>query len=902
MSTRTLTPSAALDLLTNGVLVLTPGASAATALRHAFNRRQIAAGHTLWAPPNLLSWQQWLSTLWTSLLVAGHEERLLLNFAQEQSVWRDIVSADPTTDPLTPPDSLASLAQSSFALAAAWRVTNRLRPSASSQDTRTFAGWVDSFQRHTGRKRWLAASLLEYSLAAHLDTSALQTPASLHLLGFSTYTPSQTAFLDALHRAGTTTTSYTLVADPILPTGGGKRVAVRESIVLPDPTAELNFAARYAGHFLEDHPGATVALIFPDLAAELPALESVLRDQLAPHLNDIGANPAAAPWTSTVGITLASTPLVGPFLDLARWLYAPLAIERISTLLVSPFFGGSSTLAERSRFDACALRRELLLRPELDLRSTLALARRKDAPASLLEFFSKLAEHSDQLASQPPRRTFADWTEWLRSLCRSAEWANPEQHKDILPTAEAFDAVLDLVATLDFSGRRLTLPELLDVVSIQAQSATVPTGSPNAPFHLTTPGEALAQTFDLAIFLRATDANLPRLARPDPLLDYGLQRQHGMPGTDHAQSLSTAREAFSQLLQSSSNILLTRAASDENGTLQTSSFPFIFDFKQLEKFDLSEKEHVPLRVDLEVVPDDAPVPELPSNEHLGGARLLQLQAACGFLAFAELRLGGREIEAPEPGFDAMESGNILHRALEHFWKLVRTQDALRNLSLAERSKTVTEAIDLAVSRRLRLHDTWDGAYLAVQKDRMHRMLLRWLDFELERAPFEVLASEDKQTIQIGPLHLRLRIDRIDRLNDEGLVFVDYKTSSAAKPSAWLGDRPDEPQLPLYALLPEPEELRGIAFAKLRAGDDMQYTGYATDSGILPAAGTKLVDLPAQVAAWRSTLAALATDFHSGITCVSPKSYAVNCKHCSQRLLCRLDLSTLLNFPAENDDG
>ena len=48
----------------------------------------------------------------------------------------------------------------------------------------------------------------------------------------------------------------------------------------------------------------------------------------------------------------------------------------------------------------------------------------------------------------------------------------------------------------------------------------------------------------------------------------------------------------------------------------------------------------------------------------GGARILQLQAACGFRAFAERRLWATELESVELGMDARESGTVVHKVLE----------------------------------------------------------------------------------------------------------------------------------------------------------------------------------------------------------------------------------------------
>jgi len=43
----------------------------------------------------------------------------------------------------------------------------------------------------------------------------------------------------------------------------------------------------------------------------------------------------------------------------------------------------------------------------------------------------------------------------------------------------------------------------------------------------------------------------------------------------------------------------------------------------------------------------------------------------------------------------------------------------------------------------------------------------------------------------------VRLDRIDRLNDDSLLVIDYK-SGTVSPSSWDLPRPDDVQLPLYA--------------------------------------------------------------------------------------------------------
>ena len=189
------------------------------------------------------------------------------------------------------------------------------------------------------------------------------------------------------------------------------------------------------------------------------------------------------------------------------------------------------------------------------------------------------------------------------------------------------------------------------------------------------------------------------------------------------------------------------------------------------------------------------------------------------------------------GLDAGESGSLLHRVLQYFWRETKTQDSLRLMSSADRDEILMRAIDSALPSRLQLHDGWDRAYLWLQKHRLRSMLQQWLEQELRRGPFTVSDVERKELVTVGPLTLEVRVDRVDTVGD-GLFFVDYKTGADVDPKQWSGPRPDDPQLPLYTLLAEADELKGVAFAKVRAGQDMKWHGYQTQEGILPPSRSK----------------------------------------------------------------
>jgi len=298
-------------------------------------------------------------------------------------------------------------------------------------------------------------------------------------------------------------------------------------------------------------------------------------------------------------------------------------------------------------------------------------------------------------------------------------------------------------------------------------------------------------------------------------------------------------------------------------------------------------------VELEAVADEGWIP-LANPVVGGGAGVLQSQAACGFRAFAERRLWSTEIERPAPGMDASERGNLLHLTLELFWEEVRTQAGLRAMTVEERGAALDRAIDAGLGQATRgaAGSAWERAFLETQRTRLRRLLEPWLEQELGRAlPFSVRQRETEfEDVGIGPLRLGLRMDRVDE-TEAGDVLIDYKTG-VARVSDWEGARPDQPQLPLYAVLSE-GRLAGVAFGKVQPGKTMGFDGIAAAAGVLHK-GDPLGEagMAEQVEAWREVLTRLAEEFAAGDARVRPKSYPKTCVYCAQRLLCRLDPAKL----------
>jgi ATP-dependent helicase/nuclease subunit B len=900
MDGRELLPSEIVAALERGAIVVTANQRAARNLRRGFDRRNRALGLKNWQPPMVLAWDAWMTALWHGLLVEDHVTQLLLNRTQEHVVWRTVLEADEELASLRTVDSLTAMAAEAWRLTCSHNGRQRLRGAIGNSDTRAFQRWARTFERLCQAEGLTTQTQLEETLRGAIENGLIALPTGgVTLVGFDGMTPSQRKLVETLQSVKVVVEELQLAVS----------VVRRLLVAATDEQQELSAAALWTRKFIEEQPHAKVAVIVPGLELQRREIDRVFREVLAPELQDIQADVEMGPYEFSLGAALADIPMVTVAFDLLLWTVEALPLERVSRLLLSPYFAMTNLeRGTRAEFDAFELRRSRMLRPEILLDELIEVterSRRKGKMPRLLGVLRSMRLVMNRLRGLDAR-THAEWTERMRELLDSAAWGPDSQETSFeFQARRKWESALDELATLDFDGVHVDLNQALaDLERIARQTMFAPE-SRDAPVQIMGPLESAGANFDAVWFLRAGELSWPVETASNSLLPWHMQHDLGMPGTDVARDSEYARRMTERIAGSASTVVFSYAIETTDGTQKPSPVLAGLGLDTLKAAEIVGDNAERTVIKVEEVEDVGQVQALPDRVIRGGARILQLQAACGFRAFAEQRLWAIDLEFIAPGMNARESGTVVHKILETFWDEVKTQEALRAMTAEERCEALDWCIAKGLEKTLEASATaWDAAYLEVQHKRLGRVLSGWLDLELERRlPFEVKLSEKEfKDVRVGPLRLSVRMDRVDKV-EGGEVLIDYKTGSAS-PNDWLTTRPDAPQLPLYAILSQADQLQGVAFGLVRAGEGRELTGYAVGDGVLPGKPTELKEAPtlaAQVEQWRRVLERLAEEFHSGDARVRPKLYPTTCARCGQRLLCRLDVSRL-EADEEEEDG
>jgi probable DNA repair protein len=493
---------------------------------------------------------------------------------------------------------------------------------------------------------------------------------------------------------------------------------------------------------------------------------------------------------------------------------------------------------------------------------------------------------------------------------RAAGW--PEGRPLDSPEYQAVEAWNQLLSRFsglaDFTGG-LTRGEALALLHRLADETVYQPRSGEAPVQVLGLYEANGQRFDHLWVMGLHDGAWSPAARPDPFIPLPLQREQGMRHSDPEYERSWAGQVTAQLAAAAPDVLFSFPGRDGAEALVCS--PLLEGLQPIDPAELgsdgSDGWNDRIRRSARLEP--LPVHEaLPLRRALvsGGSRVFANQAACPFRAFAEHRLGARPLDRLQVGLGPMRSGTLMHRALELLWRKLRTQQALLELGEDDLRDLVRQCSAEALEAQRRQNPvTLAERYSDLEAGRLQGKISAWLDVERQRCPFRVVGFEEQQAFTAGSLQVNLKLDRIDELEDGSRVVLDYKTGKVT-PSRWFGERPEDPQLPLYGVVAHAAGQEGgedgagpvaaIAFAEIRP-DKRAFSGVVRGDGVLPGLPvSRKGDLkeaterwPQVLEDWRTELERLGRAFCAGTAEVDPKNGLATCRnsYCELAALCRI---------------
>jgi len=884
-----------------GTTVVTPNRRLASALKEKFDREQISRKMTAWYSADILPFTALIERIYHDALYTRQSSKLplLLSTAQEQALWESIIQSSSIGKTLLRIASTAQTVREAWQLAHAWQLVHRLDDFNSNEDGRAFLDWITAYRDKTTSARQTDHARICDLIAEHYSSLEVKKTSLLICYGFDIFTPQQNAFLKKLTVSGCTV----LMADLAVPHRRSPSVASRMQYF--NSLEEIEQAALWARSRLEEAGDAVrIGIVVPALASYRSALQRTFSAVMHPDIRFTlpGATRPVMPFNISLGLALTSFPLIDAALVNLVLLDQAVEFNRVSRWLRSPFLAGADTEMEQRALLDARIRR--FAGPVITLEHLFALVKQAGGQAScpaLLQCISAMhALRQTQLPRSGSHSVFARIiTEVLRVTgfpgersLDSIEYQTLQKWQTLVADFAALDRVIAVTSYHEAIGRLIRI----------AGDMLFQPETPQVPIHILGVLEAAGMEFDHVWVMGLSDEQWPLRSQPNPFLPLALQRNAKLPLSSVQEALVYCQRLTQGWLSAAPEIVLSYPKfSDDRDGHELKPSPLIRALAESKPVVLSMMRHrdrIMQSCELEQIEDDQALPldgQAAARGIKGGTAVIKDFAACPFRAWAKHRLRIESLETPRSGLNAMERGLLVHQVLAQVWQRLETKEALDAIGDRELDFLLTGIAGDAVSALQQVKPVaLSGRFAQLEQQRLVRLAREWLDEEKKRDHFAVIAVEEKQTIHIGDLVLSARLDRIDELAGGQRLIIDYKTRKQSV-QTMTGERPDEPQLPLYLVTMEAQQpAAGVAFAAVKRGD-MGFAAIARDADLLP--GIKAFsqingcrqystweDL---VAAWRQCLTNLAAGFCRGDVQADPKNFPQTCEYCDMHLFCRI---------------
>ena len=865
------------EVVGEGALYLTANHRLAAHLRTLYGKQEQQAGRTVWRTPDVLPLSVWVEREWRR----AWPKQVLLSGAQALAVWEQIVAEDAQSASLMNPHQVAERAWSAWGLVRGWR----LDPDnweGGSAECAGFSRWAKRYRKLCTQRKWADRYDATDWVIKAIKTGDFAPPSELIHAGFDDLSEQEKELFAALEAAGIRVSEWPRIVH---------EKAVVQRLAADDVKAEATLAARWVRARLTDNHQADIGIVVPDLGSARFHLIRALRDQLAPAaVADWDAQP---PVNFSLGRPLSDLPVIAHALLVLGVGEAAVDMARLGRIVRSPFLAGAEDeYSERAQAMEHMVNGGFVRLSLADLNTRLG-----DTGFPVDELQKRVADWVRIVGRQRKPLPAGAWAAAFDGLLWQLGWpgegANDERSRQGI---RHWKKLLSEFATLDAVGTPLSRAEAARLLARMAAEAVFqPSGQSQVKVLGTL--EAAGLSFDHLWVMGLSDNAWPQATGPNPFVPYAVQREKKLPHGTPEGELAFARGITERLLAAAPEVVVSHPKQVEGREVRAS--PLIADVKTVEAADLMLAEDVRFVTAIcqaggtePVI--DRPAPAVPGGvtSH-GGASLFADQAACPFKGFATHRLAARAPEEPWLGFDNRERGTLPHQVLELVWNELGDQATLVACSPKQLAELVKKSVEQVLENKDDARKGRSGPFVENERERLTRLTLDWLDVDRARpVPFTVVATERSETPFIGGVTVRLKVDRIDRLEGGGELLIDYKTGRASK-SGWNGERPEAPQLPLYAVTRE-DDIAGLAFGKLKReeGKPLKYDGVSRIPGALAekSKGEEAEAWQERLDGWKTAITNLAMEFAAGRADVAPENPEA-CRYCNLKILCRV---------AEND--
>ena len=855
---------------------------------------EMMAKCSAWKTPVILHLFSWIEVLWRK----SWPSEPLLSHSRSNCLWNKLVANDKfiADKSILMAQGAANIAFEAYSLMKEYDLSFPKESIYLTEEALALKSWIKKYEKELKKLGFVDNLSLKDRVIKLIKDGKISLPEKIVLAGFDEISPRSTSLLKELESKGVNIVFWPYkpiheVSIDKLKANGSLNVRMYS-----DEVEEVIQAARWVRQTFQ--PGMRIGIIVPELNRYRSIIKREFSAELDPESVLPGENDTDV-FNISLGKPLYEEPLVKSAIDILSIDESKQDIDVISSILQSPFI-----LLENEYFNLGKIDAQLKSDNVLAVSLSEVSLKTKRIP-SLSDFNKRLDKWINFLKNEGSiKKLPSQWAGAFSNFLNTLNWPSRgfTLKSSEYQAFESLNSLLESFSNLDDILGNISRPEAVSHLHISANDTIHQPETPECPIQIMGILEASGLEFDHVWIMGVHEDAFPYQPSPNPFVPLLPHERDKIPHFTPERELSFAKIILRRLLSSSSNIEVSYPERvDEKEKKISRLFKFLAQEKENPLLTSSAryKDTIHSQFALEDLPleKNIPVTQSEMNTLKGGTTILASLSACPFKAFAIHRLHASDIEKPEPGFNALERGSIVHHALKFFWDSVKNSKKLNEL---ERANKVNIIIKKSVEDALKEYyevKSHPSKYIYLESERVKMLLRQWIDVELERGNFVVREREVKRKLTLEGLPVRARIDRIDETDQGEKILIDYKTGKCSK-NDWLTERPKDPQMLLYNLA---DSFDAIAYASVKFGE-FRFIGTSEDENVLPGISSfsndrwkdnmyGINDLSELKDKWKKTLTGLSKRFIKGEAQVDPnknwKRNANPCTYCELTPLCRI---------------